>query len=55
MRMSEDKKPPQSWMDLDIRLGALSVHIDEDRGLKGIVDPERSSIYQLMKGEISLD
>jgi len=46
---SKEKPLPPTWASVDIKLGSLSVHIDDDKWDKGIVDASRVDVLGAMK------
>ena len=50
MRHSQASPLPQSWMSLDIKLGSLTVNMEEDKWLKGMVDQNKSNVISHLDG-----
>ena len=50
MRHSPQSPLPQTWMSTDIKLGALSLHLEDTSWLKGAVDDNASHILNRMMG-----
>eukprot|EP00353_Schmidingerella_taraikaensis_P014724 CAMPEP_0185572254 /NCGR_PEP_ID=MMETSP0434-20130131/4209_1 /TAXON_ID=626734 ORGANISM="Favella taraikaensis, Strain Fe Narragansett Bay" /NCGR_SAMPLE_ID=MMETSP0434 /ASSEMBLY_ACC=CAM_ASM_000379 /LENGTH=194 /DNA_ID=CAMNT_0028188051 /DNA_START=1181 /DNA_END=1766 /DNA_ORIENTATION=+ len=44
MKHSPEDPLPQTWMSLDIGLGALSLHLEAANWLKGVVDDKKSNV-----------
>jgi hypothetical protein len=51
MKHSKACPLPQGWMSLDIKLGSLTLTLEEGNFAKGIVDEEKSNALRLLMRE----
>lgn len=52
MQHSKEQPLPQTWMSLDIKLGCLTLHMEDTNWLKGVVDDKKSNITRKIGGLI---
>lgn len=55
MRHSPQTPLPQSWMTCDIRLGSLTLNLEDRSWNKGMVDDNRSNVVALMTNPRGLE
>ena len=46
MRHSPESPLPQTWMSVDIKLGCLTLHLEDSNWLKGLVDDIKSNVLR---------
>ena len=51
MKHTPENPLPQTWMQLDIGLGCLTMHMENRDWLKGLVDDSQSDVFAKISGE----
>ncbi len=50
MKHSPQSPLPQTWMSLDIKLGCLTLHLEDNNWFKGLVDDKKSNVLYKLRG-----
>ena len=50
MQHSQASPLPQTWMQIDIKLGCLTMHLEDSNWLKGMVDDIKSNVLRKLGG-----
>ena len=53
MKHSKESPLPGTWMSVDIKLGSLTIHMEDTNWAKGQVDRHKSDVVQLMKRSLT--
>lgn len=52
MQHSPESPLPQTWMTCDVKLGCLTMHLEDSNWLKGNVDDKKSNILRKIGGMV---